>query len=447
MFNKAPLIKKSMIEFAGANVWIKFAKLALDLKAANLGQGFPDWSPPDFYLDSLKNQANNQNSNHQYTRSFGSLNLVNKIINNHSKYFNEKLNESNILVTNGGCGGLYNTITSLINPGDEVVLIEPFYDSYLPVAKYSGAIVRGVPLIQPKIRSKEEYRKEFDNKLRINTKLKDDWKFDFEAFSNTLNEKTKLIIINSPNNPTGKIYTKAELKEISRIIINKAPQAVVLSDEVYEHIYYDNNNYFPRIANEDGMWNRTLTLSSAGKIFSATGVRIGWLIGNEELIKATIPCHQYNTFCLYDPIQNLIADCLDQAEKPYKGFDNYYSWYRDCYNQSRTHLFNYLVNTNTVFNTKEYKLDYFLPEGSYFVVGNISESKQTKDFKLQGEERVPYSKDMAYSINLAHDKKVITIPLSVFFTPENRHKGENLVRIAFCKKPSTIDKAFDNLKI
>ena len=441
------LLKNSMKKCSETSIWVKFSNLAIETKSVNLGQGFPDWSPPDFYLNSLIKQTTNQN-NHQYTRAFGSINLVKSIAKNHQKFFKEKLTEENILVTSGGVGGLYSTISALINPGDEVVLIEPFYDVYRPITIFSEGIVRPVALIPPKVRPLKDYINILpkDNQ-NIKTDLKDTWEFDFQSFSDSLNEKTKLIILNSPNNPTGKIYSYNEYQEISRIILKKSPNAVVLSDEVYEHIYFDNNKDFPRIANIDGMWERTLTLSSAGKIFSATGVRVGWLIGNKELIKVPSLMHQNTTFCMYDPIQNLIPDCLNEAELPYRGYNTYYDYYRDLYNTSRTTLFNHLLNTKNVFSSDEYKMNFFLREGAYFVVGNISNSKILKEYKIKGEEDKKYTKDMQYCVNLAYDKNVILIPLSVFYTPENKHIGENLVRIAFCKKPETLDSAFNNLKL
>lgn len=446
------LSKECIRKLNEPSIWIRFSKLANELKAVNLGQGFPDWSPPEFYLESLLRNVTNEKANHQYTRAYGSMNLVNSIIKNHQKYFNFNLTENNVLVTSGGIGGLYNTITSFIDKNDEVIVIEPFYDSYYPISSYSYGRIIGVPLIPPKRREKNEYKAllssgEYTSKMRISSKIKDNWEFDFKKFEESLSERTKLIIFNSPNNPTGKIYTNEEYKEITQIILKKSPNAIILSDEVYEHIYFDLNKEFPRIANMKGLENRTLTLSSAGKIFSATGVRIGWLIGNEDLIRTVSQIHSQTAFCLYDPIQNLISDCLNEAEKEYKGFANYYDWYRDNYNKSRTHMMYHLINTKNIFQEKEYNLKYYLPEGGYFIVGDISNSIASKDHRIKGEENRSYTKDVQFSVNLAYEKGVVTIPLSVFYTPENKMIGENYVRLAYCKRPETIESAFKNLKI
>lgn len=439
------LIKESLKEFAKPNIWVKFSKLAVDIKAANLGQGFPDWSPPEFYLDSLIKHSSDPNTNHQYTRSYGSMRLINSIAKNYSKYHKRELTSDNVIIQPGGATGLYNGITSFLNPGDEVVVIEPFYDSYLPIARISGAKVRGIPLIPPKIRDPQVYINLINQGNRINAKFTDEWKFDFQAFSNTLNEKTKMVILNSPNNPTGKVFSYDEYKEIASIILKKSPNAIVFSDEVYEHIYFDNHKEFPRIANVEGMWNRTITLSSAGKIFSATGVRMGWFIGHEDLIKAICPLHQYATFCMSDIPQSVIADCLERADQSYRGHDTYYDWYRDNYNRHRGYLLNSLLTKTKIFETEKFSAKFWLPEASYFLLADISDAKVNKDYSLEGDENFEYTKDMKYSVNLAKEKRVVTIPCSVFYTPENVSKGSNLVRFAYCKQEKTIDAAINFL--
>lgn len=446
MLKTKEILKKPMVEFSDPNVWIKFARLAQITKSTNMGQGFPDWAPPKFYFDFLQKNIADPNANHQYTRAFGNLNIIDAISKDYSKYFHRKVDPLNeITVSAGGCAVLYNTITSLVSPGDEICFIEPFYESYLPQAKFSGAKVVGVPLIPPKKRKTSEYAGITTDVLK--TKIKDDWTFDYKTFEASLNEKTKFVIINSPNNPTGKIYSMEELTEISRIIVKKSPNAIVISDEVYEHIYYDDHQYFPRIANVPGMWDRTVSIYSAGKIFSCTGIRVGWAIGAESIIKAINVCHQYNAFCLYEPIQNTIADCLNHCDKPFEGFNTYFDWYRNQYNLSRNHLINGIVHKTNLFQTKEWKMDFWMPEGAYFLVGDISEADVKQEFVLEGEEGKKYSKDFAYAINMANKQKVNITPLSIFYTPEHRHLGDNYVRFSFCKKLSTIDSAINSWKI
>lgn len=443
MFKTADILKKPMVEFSDPNVWIKFARLAQITNSVNMGQGFPDWAPPKFLFDFFKKNLEATNANHQYSRSFGNLNLVNSISKDYSKYFKRNIDPMNeINVSSGATGALYNTITALTNPGDEIVFIEPFYECYMPQAKFSHAKVVGVPLIPPKPRKASEFKNITTQNLKVN--MKDDWVFDFKLFESKINEKTKFIIINAPNNPTGKIYTMEELVEISNVIKKKAPNAIVISDEVYEHLFFDNHAFFPRMASIPGMWDRTISIYSAGKIFSHTGGRVGWVIGAAPIIKAINTCHQYNSFCLYEPLQNTIADCLDHMDKPYEGFPDYLSWYRNTYNTARNHIVSSIANKSTIFETKEWKTEFFMPEGAYFLVGDISQADVKPKHFLEGEEGREYSKDFQYAVNFAHEIKVNITPLSVFYTPENKHIGSKYIRFSFCKKLSTIDAAIDN---
>jgi len=433
-------LKKPMINFSDPNVWIKFAMASIKTQSTNMGQGFPDWGPPGFFNEFLKKNIDNPNANHQYNRAFGVPHLVNSLANDYSRYFNKKIDPLNeITVSTGGSAILYNAFTSLLNPGDEVVVIEPFYECYLPQANFSYAKVKGVPLIPPKKRPASAYADVTQTNLK--SSINDHWQFDFKRFEETLTEKTKIVIINSPNNPTGTIYSMEELTEMARIINKKAPNAICISDEVYEHIYYDNHTTFPRMANVPGMWDKTLSVYSAGKIFSCTGIRIGWAVGAEPLIKSLNVNHQYNAFCMYEPIQNTIADCLNECDKPYQGFDNYFEWYRNTYNVSRNALINGLSTQTKLFTKPEYKMDFWMPEGAYFVVGDVSDAKVKQEYLLDGDEGKTYTQDYAYTVNFVNKVGVTIIPLSIFYTPENRHHGENFIRFSFCKKLSTIEEA------
>jgi len=444
MFTTNNILKKEMMNFTKPNVWIRFARLAQITNSTNMGQGFPDWEPPKFYKELLVKHINDPKVNHQYSRAFGNPNLINAISKDYGKYFNREINPlTEISVSAGGCAILYNSLTSLLNQGDEAVFIEPFYECYFPQSTFSKAKITGIPLIPPKLRNKSEYSGITVDKLQ--TKIKDDWGFDFKKFEAALNDKTKIVIINSPNNPTGKIYTMDELTEIANIIKKKAPNALVISDEVYEHIYYDDHSFFPRMANVPGMWDRTVSVYSAGKIFSCTGLRVGWAIGPEEIIRCLNTIQQYNAFCMYEPVQNTIADCLTAMDKPYEGFPTYLDWYRNTYNLSRNHMINGLANKATLFDKKEWKMDFWMPEGSYFIVGDISNADFQQKHALEGDDlaTTKYSKDFSYAINLAYEKKVNITPLSVFYTPENKHYGDKYIRFSFCKKLSTIDDAIN----
>jgi kynurenine--oxoglutarate transaminase/cysteine-S-conjugate beta-lyase/glutamine--phenylpyruvate transaminase len=444
---KINLIKKAYSNFSYSlpnkikgyetpTIWYKFSRLAMTTGSVNLGQGFPDWGPPEFFLQNLEKNIKNSNANHQYSRSFGNLKLCEAISNKYSLILERKVDPVNeILVANGATSLLYSAITGLVEQGDEVITMEPFYDCYLPQVKFSGGKLIGIPMIPPKFRSKSEYKN-----LSLKTP-KDEWKIDFEKFKNSLNDKTKLIILNTPNNPSGKILTYDELSELAKIIKNY-PRIVILMDEVYEHMVFDEFQELPRMVKLEGLWDRCISIMSAGKFFSATGIRLGWCIGPKKLITIVNSIHQFSSFCQYDPLQLALADTLNDANKPYKGFKDYYTWLRQHFINSR----NYFVEN--LAKIEHFDLDFYFPDGGYFIIADISKKQNLPLYKFEGEENQEnnYGKDFNYLLNLAHERKVVGIPCSNFYTEPNRHYGENFIRFAFCKQKKTMDDAFNNLK-
>jgi aspartate/methionine/tyrosine aminotransferase len=429
--------------FENTTIWYKYSRLALTTGSVNLGQGFPDWAPPEFFIESLSKNFNNPNVNHQYTRSFGSIPLCEAVARTYSKPFGRTLDPMNeVLIVNGGVSMLYNTITAFVEPGNEVIVIEPFYETYLPQTLLNGGKVIGVPMIPPKLRNKSEYKYDGDDIINHYSNLKDEWKIDFGKFEKSLSNKTSLVILNTPNNPTGKILTIEELTKFAKIL-EKYPNVVVLMDEVYEYMIYDDFKTLPRMANIPGMWDRTLTMMSAGKFFSATGCRIGWGIGPKHLLKKVNAVYQYNSFCLYDPIQLAVADSLQIAEKPYKGFNNYYLWLQNHYLWSRNYFIQQLANCDG------FNLNFYMPEGGYFILASLADREvEETQYRLEGDENVKgkYLKDYNYLIDMANTQKIVGIPCNVFYTDENKNIGQNFVRFAFCKLKSTMDKAIMNLR-
>lgn len=448
-------ITKKISGFDQPTIWYKFSKLAMQTKSANLGQGFPDWKSPDFYYESLIKNITSPTANHQYTRSFGSLKLVESIARNYKDYFKRNIDPLNeVLVSNGATSLLYCSITALVEEGDEVVVLEPFFDCYLPQVLYSGGKIRGVPMIPPKPRNKKEIKLKYEldenNYSDIPSSsnfIKDEWKIDFDLLRKTINEKTKVLVLNTPNNPTGKILSEEELDEIASIV-RKYPNLYVIMDEVYEHMIFDNHKALPRMATR--LWDRTISICSAGKIFSNTGIRIGWIVAPERLMKQVNAVHQYTCFCLYDPIQNTIADCLDLANDSYKNKTTYYDWIRLHYMNRRNYLLNEVVKTKHFENS-----NFWIPEGGYFAVSDITQEKvENKNYGFEDDNlmnvkdyKFNYTKDFNFTLNMANDKNVVGIPFTPFFTKENKHLGENFVRLAFCKEAITIKTAVDRLSV
>jgi aspartate/methionine/tyrosine aminotransferase len=426
--------------FDQLSIWYKFSRLALTTNSVNLGQGFPDWKPPSFFIEANKKNLDQEGISHQYSRTMGNLKLVEAIARNYQKHFEHKIDPlSEVLVTNGAVSFLYNAITALVENDDEVILIEPFYDCYLPQVQFSGGKAIGIPMIPPKQRSKEDFIVEGDEATITNhySKIKDTWQIDFDKLETALNDKTKILVLNTPNNPTGKILTHEELQRVAKLL-EKYPRVIVIMDEVYEYMIYNEYEELPRMANIPGMWDRTLSLMSAGKIFSATGVRVGWGIGPKHLIAKATAIFQFNSFCMYDPLQVAIAECLDIANKPYMGFDTYFKWLRHHYLQQRNYFISNLAKS------KGFNLNFFLPEGGYFIVAELkSVVVPATKFRLEGDEdsKEFYLKDFNYLIDLSNQKGIVGIPCSAFYTPANKTVRENYIRLAFCKQTATLDRA------
>ena len=442
--------------FDKPTIWFKFGKMAQQTQSLSLGHGFPDWKAPDFYYESLHKNIICPNANHQYTRSLGNLRLIETIAKKYNESFNRKLNPlTDISIGAGASSCIYNIITAFVNTGDEIAIIEPFFDIYRPMIELSGGKLRGIPLIPPKFPALKStnFQYEIDeDKYHLNPNLPNvennsDWQIDFDLLNKTLNDRTRLLILNSPNNPTGKILSEYELKEISRIV-QKFPNLIIISDEVYEHQIFDKLKTCPRIGKD--LFDRTLTVFSAGKLFSATGTKIGWTIGPEKLINKINAIHQYSIFCLYEPLQLTFADCLEKANLPYKGMDSYYSWLRLHYANRRNYLLSNLMKSKALKD-----LDFFVPAGGYFVVMGTKGIK-IPDYNIGFEEDNPqnlddfkyeYSNDFRFCLNLIKEKKVALIPVSPFYSDENKKIGEDYVRVAFCKEIKTMDSVFERLNL
>lgn len=363
------------------SIFSTMSKLALEQGAINLAQGFPDFDGEEWIID-LGKQALISGRN-QYAPSMGLMELRLAIKDQYQKYYNLDFKaESEIMVCNGATEAIYSSVRALINPGDEVVIFEPFYDSYYAALKMAKADIKIVTLHAPTF----EYNK---NEL-----------------TNAVTKNTKLIIVNNPHNPSGKVFSKEELEFIASLAI--ANDSYVLSDEVYEFLTYEKTHIpFASLAN---IKDRTITISSIGKTLSLTGWKIGWVIAEEKIIKSIHNTRQFISFSVATPIQLAVALALPKLDEYIKQFKIDYKTKRD------------ILYTGL----KECGFDVLMPEGTYFLLA-----------KIKGN-------DVEYCKKLILEKKVATIPTSAFY--KNSKDGESIIRFCFAKKEETLLKAIKNLK-
>ncbi|OMJ75991.1 hypothetical protein SteCoe_24753 [Stentor coeruleus] len=389
-------------------VWTEFTPLALKHQAINLGQGFPNFACPQFVKDALTEAVNNNEN--QYSRPAGFPMLVEEIAKIYSVKHNRKIDPmTEVAVCYGASEALFNVSMALINPGDEVIVIDPSFDIYIPQICIPGGIPIRVSLEPPV----------------------DDvspWTINFDKLEAAFNNKTKILLFNTPNNPIGKIFTREELERIAQIL-EKWPNVAIVADEVYEHIVFDGREHIS-LADIGNLWERSVTLSSAGKLFSITGWKTGWAVGGPLIIKNMVVSKLWTSFCSNTVCQGAIARCLRFAENEYEGFPNYYKWLSNQYEQKRERIKNILSNSNVV------KIQPLLSEGGFFLVGRILDDG---DF-IPDRYKQGATLDFAFCRWLTEEYKVSAIPCSAFFGENSKHYGTNLVRFALCKEFSDYDK-------
>ena len=407
-------------------VWEVFGGLAQETQAVNLGQGFPDWDPPQFVLDSLR--ATIDTPFHQYTRPAGHPALVELLAERYSKHMNlgrdiDAMNE--VAVTVGASQALYLALRTIVQPDDEVLVFDPFFELYRKQINLVGGNMKEVA-------------------LGGNSATSDDpWALNIDALEKAITSETKVLILNSPHNPTGKVFTRLELEAIAAVV-RKHPQLIVLSDEVYKFtIYAPNHEGDPTVSGHShfaaipDMWDKTITISSCGKTFSVTGWQTGWMVGPEDLIQPVhemLPCVQ---FCTATPTQQALTGVLKIADQPYNGYDNYYEWLRTQFIGKRKILEDGLISCG---------IEPLPAQGGVFLMARLPTndpivlSSQTGG---TGTGNEPY--DWKYCRMLAHTKGVIGIPASPFFSGSHDSETQPMARFAFCKRDGTLLEAASRL--
>lgn len=376
----------------GETVFAKYSRLALELGAVNLGQGFPDFEPPEFVIEALRASANDYQ---QYPPLPGWSPLMEAVASKMSPRLGQNLEPvQNLQVVVGATEGLFATILALIDPGDEVVMLEPFYDAYPADTLMAGGIPKFVPL---------------------HPQADGQWELDFDELKQAFSNKTKAIIINSPHNPTGKVFSVQELDKI--IDLAETYDAIIISDEVYEHI-----SFVPHtsVASRPGGWERTVTISSVGKTFSVTGWKVGWTVAPEPLTHAIRMAHQWIPFTVAGTLQIASSHILNHPEVT---SGQYYQDLTKMYKNKRDTLVDALRAT---------PLKPLNPQGSYFVMTDSS--------------ALNFENDVALAEQLPEMIGVVAIPPSAFYSQDHKHLAKHLLRFSFSKSDAAIEDAAERLQ-
>ena len=381
----------------GTTIFAEMTQLAIEHKAVNLSQGFPDFDGPEFVKYAAREAM--ERGHNQYAPSGGVPALTEAIaeawsgraeIQGGSGAIEPK---AEVTVTAGCTGGLAAAFLGLVNPGDEVVLFEPFYDSYRACVAMAGATARFVQL----------------------QRSKNGFEFDEGELRAAFTPRTKAILVNTPHNPTGKVFSRAELEFIAALC--KEHDVMAITDEVYEHLVFEAGQPHVSLAMLPGMWERTVTLSSLGKTFSLTGWKIGWAIAPAHLTAGIRSAHQFLVFAVATPLQHAAAEAIRRGGEVIEDLVAHYSNARD-----------YLVGALNGIG-----FEVAPPAGTYFIMADHRAVSRS----------LGLTTDVELCRYLTSEIGVAAIPPSAFYSDPS--DGAHLVRFAFCKRMDTLQKAVERL--
>jgi len=369
-----------------SSIFAEMSALAQRTGAINLGQGFPDTDPPSAVLDAAVVAL--RSGHNQYPPGAGLAELRAAVARHQRRAYGIDLDpDSGVQITVGASEALAATILATCGPGDEVVVFEPYFDLYAAVVALAGATLRTVTLRAP------------------------EYTFDPQQLRAAVGPRTRLVVVNTPHNPTGRVFTTAELTEIAVVCCDADVLAV--TDEVYEHLTFDDHAHVP-LATLPGMFERTFTISSAGKTFSATGWKIGWVSGPPELVAATRAVKQHLSYSGGTPFQAALATVLEDVEPIISDLRVDLSRQRDLLCAGLATL----------------GLEVRRPAGTYFVVADVAP--------------LGASDGVAFCRSLPERAGVVAVPTQVFYADPD--DGRTLVRFAFCKRPQVLAEAVDRLQ-
>jgi len=375
---KAKMFKESVIR--------EMSRLAVQYGAINLAQGFPDFPAPDF-IKKFAVEAINSDIN-QYAITWGSKNLRNAIVEKFKSFYNMEFDpETEVTVCCGSTECMISALLGVINQGDEVVIFEPFYENYGPDVILCGAKPVYITLKSP------------------------DFSLEREQLEQAFSERTKAVIINTPHNPTGKVFSKKELELISEFCVKY--NVLAITDEIYEHILYTEKPHIP-IATLPEMRERTITINGISKTFSVTGWRIGYILAPENLNNGIRKVHDFLTVGAPAPLQEAAAKAMAVEKEFYENLKTFYQNKKNILLQA----------------LKETGFQCIEPEGAYYIITSF--------------DNFGFNNDIEFTEYLIKDIGVAVVPGSSFYT-EKSAESNKFVRFCYCKKEETLTKAIEKL--
>ncbi len=378
-------VQSARLDGLGTTIFAEMSALALRTGSINLGQGFPDTDGPDDVIEAAV--AALRSGHNQYTAGLGIAPLRDAIAAHQNRWYGLHLDPATeVVVTTGATEALAGALLGLVDPGDEVIVLEPYYDSYVAMLQMAGGVRRPVTLRAPTFR------------------------LPVDELRAAVSPRTTAILLNSPHNPTGTVLRREELEAVAAVAIEH--DLVVISDEVYEHLTFG-VSHVP-ISTLPGMRERTLTISSGGKSFSVTGWKVGWATGPADLVAAVMGVKQFLSYMSGAPLQPAIAHALESDEAYFTGFRAGMQAQRDQLCEGLDAL----------------GFTVFVPEGTYFA---------TTDIRPLG-----FDDGLDFCRRLPELAGVVAIPHQVFY--DDVEAGRPLVRWAFCKRPEIISEALERLQ-
>ncbi len=366
------------------SIFAEMSTLALETKSINLGQGFPDSDGPTEVLDAAIQAI--RDGHNQYPPDRGIEQLRRAVAEHQDRFYGQLVDPSDVVISTGAAESLAAATLALVAQGDEVILFEPYFDLYASCISLAGGIRKTVTLNAP------------------------DYSFNIDELTEQITSRTRFILLNTPHNPTGKVFSREEMEQIAEVAIKN--DVLVVTDEVYEHMTYDGKQHIP-IATLPGMAERTLTVSSSGKSFGLTGWKIGWCHGPTEMAKAVHTVKQNLTFASGAPFQPAIAEALALGDDYFEELARDLCVKRDLISAGLTDI----------------GLQVFPAFGTYYVTADVTP--------------LGYEDGMSFCLDIPKRCGVVAVPTDVFY--DHPTAGKSIVRFAYCKQPEVLNEAVERL--